>query len=295
MMAEIDPLLSQFNTLSNYLQSIGLGELFTINNDGTPSGWLWNQLQGGIDSDEELRLAIESTDLYRDRFAVIIEQQRRRAAGEPVYVMSPAEVIGYERDVRQMMVAAGLPSTFYDQPEDFHELILSDMSKNEVRDRIDEAYEYVKSAPPEVRSAFNDFYGVGQGDAQLAAWALDPERTVRDIAKATRTAYSAGMAERFDIEIDRAAAERIADLPRTEAGITEGLRQVASLGSIFDEGIADSGTDLTDETGIASVFEGDADAQLALNRRIGRRKAVDRSSTGGALITQQGVLGAGSS
>lgn len=290
-----DELLAQFGVLSNYLQTIGLGELFTINNQGEPGGWLWNQLQGGIDTDEELRLALEQTDVYRDRFSVIIEQQRRRANGEPVYVMSPAEVIGYERDVRQMMVAAGLPSTFYDQPSDFHQLILADMSPQEVRDRIDEAYEYVMSAPPEVRAAFNDFYGVGQGDAQLAAWALDPERTVRDISKATRTAYSAGMAERFDIEIDRAAAERIADLPQTEAGITEGLRQVASLGSIFDEGLGDSGTDLTDETGIASVFEGDANAQRDIAQRVGRRRAVNTASTGGALVTQQGVIGAGSS
>ena len=290
-----DELLAQFGTLSNYLQTIGLGELFTINNQGEPGGWLWNQLQSGIDTDEELRIALEQTDVYRDRFSVIIEQQSRRAKGEPVYVMSPAEVIGYERDVRQMMVAAGLPSTFYDQPEDFHSLILNDMSPDEVRDRIDEAYEYVMSAPPEVRSAFNDFYGVGQGDAQLAAWALDPERTVRDITKATRTAYSAGMAERFDIEIDRAAAERIADLPQTEAGITQGLRQVASLGSIFDEGLGESGTDLTDQTGVASVFDGDANAQRDIARRIGQRRAVNTASTGGALVTQQGVIGAGSS
>lgn len=286
---------SQFGVLAAYLNQIGLDSLFTIDGQGNPGGWLWNQLQQGVDTPEELRIALEGTDVFRDRFSVIIEQQKRASNGEPVYVMSPAEVIAYERDVRQKMVAAGLPPTFYDQPSDFHRLILSDMSPDEVGDRIDQAYEYVLSAPAEVRSAFNDFYGVGNGDAQLAAWALDPERTVRDIRKSTRTAYAAGMAERFDIGIDRAAAERIADLPQTEAGITEGLRQVASLGSIFNEGLGDSGTDLTSDTGVASVFEGNADAQREIAQRIGRRRAVNTAGTGGALTTQQGVLGAGSS
>jgi hypothetical protein len=285
----------QFAMLSGYLQQIGLSSLFQLDAQGNPGGWLWNQLLSGIDTGEELQIAIQSTDVFRRRFGVIQEQQARAARGEPVYVMSPAEVIEYETNVKQMMRAAGLPPSFYDQPEDFHSLILKDISPAEIAERITQAYDYVLSAPPEVRAAFEDFYGVGNGDAQLAAWALDPDRTVRDITKATRTAYAAGMADRFDVQIDRAAAERIADLPQTEAGITEGMRQVAALANIFDEGLGDSGTDLTADTGVAAVFEGNADANLALSRRVLRREAANRTSTGGAAVTQQGVVGLGRS
>lgn len=284
-----------FDSLATYLRSLGLDSLFTTDSNGNPGGWLWNQLQAGVDTPDELSVAIQQTDTFRNRFGVIVEQQRRAAQGQPVYVMSPAEVIEYENTVKQLMVSAGLPSTFYDQPSDFHRLILEDMSPAEVSERITQAFDYVLSAPPEVRTAFEEFYGVGNGDAQLAAWALDPDRTVRDINRATRTAYAAGMADRFDIQVDRSMAERIADLPRTEAGITEGMRQVASMGSIFDEGLGDRGTDLTDNEGIASVFEGDSAATDAISRRVLRRSASNRTSTGGAVTTQQGVVGVGSS
>ena len=286
---------SQFQMIAGYLRDIGLDSLFSTDSAGNPSGWLWDQIQAGIDTTEELRFAIEQTDVFKDRFAVIEAQKKQAAAGGPGVIMSPSEVLEYEERISQMMSAAGLPPTFYDQPSDFHQLILNDMSPTEVQDRITQAYDYVLSAPPEVRQAFEDFYGVGQGDAQLAAWALDPDRTVRDIEKATRTAYAGGMANRFDIQMDQAAASNIADLPMTEAGMVEGFKQVAAMQNVFTEGLGDSGTDLTQQSGVDSVFEGDADATAAIQRRVMRRRAVGRAATGGAVTTQEGVVGVGSS
>jgi hypothetical protein len=283
-----------YATLSNYLRDLGLGQLFSVDGAGNPSGWLWNQLQSGIDTAEELRIRLEATDVYRDRFGVIVEQQRRAAAGEPVRVMSPAEVIEYENTARQMMSMAGMPAWFYDEPSDFSKLMLADMSLAEVQARVVEAYDYVQAAPQEVRDAFDSFYGVGQGDGALATWALDPERTVRDVTKATRTAYAAGMANRFDITIDRATAERIADLPTTEEGIVTGLRNVARQKNVFNEGITEV-NDITTRDGVASAFEGDADASRDIERRLAERDSINRSSTGGAVITNTGVVGAGSS
>ena len=285
----------QFRTLSQQLNTYGLSELFNVDSNGNPSGWLWDQIQAGVDTREELQFALEQTDVYRDRFGVILAQQQAAAAGGAGYVMSPADVIAYEHEVGQMMAAAGLPSTFYDDPKDFHQLILNDMAPLEVRDRITQAFDYVLSAPPEVREAFENYYGVGQGDAQLAAWALDPDRTVRDIGKATRTAYTAGMANRFDVEIDRTSAESIADLPMTEAGIVQGFEQVSQMENVFTEGLGDMGTDLTQQQGVDSVFNADANATAAIQRRIQRRRAVGRAATGGAVTTQEGVVGLGSS
>lgn len=268
---------AQFSQMSSYLNSIGLGELFTVDSSGNPGGWLWNQLQAGVDTQDELYFRLEQTDTFRKRFGVIQEQQARAAKGEPVAVMTPAQVLGYEDEVRKAMSAAGLPPTFYDEPSDFHGLILNDMAATEVRDRISQAYDYVLSAPPEVRDAFTDFYGVGQGDAQLAAWALDPERTVRDMTRATRTAYTAGMGERFGIEVNRATAERIADLPKTEAGITQGLEQIAGMSQLFTESIGEATTDLAaGTTGIEATFEGSGAANNQIQRRLAGRKAIDQ-------------------
>lgn len=282
-----------FETLSTYLRDMGLGALFQIDRQGNPSGWLWEQMEQGFDSPEELLVRLEQTDVYRERFGVILQQKERAAKGEPVYVMSPQEVLAYEQQVTQLMSRSGMPTWFYDEPADFHKLILADMSPQEVGQRIDDAYEFVLSAPPEVRQTFEEYYGVNQGDAALAAFALDPDRTLRDINKATRTAYVGGMAKRFDIEVDQSAARRIADLPMTEEGITSGLRNVASQANIFNEGITET-RDITANDGLAAQFEGDAEANRIMEQRVIERRSIDRSSTGGAAIGSQGVVGAGS-
>jgi hypothetical protein len=285
---------AMFNMLAQQLRQMGLGQLFQVDAQGQPSGWLWNQMQAGVDTAEELGAAIQQTDVFRERFGVIVEQQRRAAAGEAVYVMSPAEVIQYETTARQMMRKAGLPPTFYDKPEDFNQLILADISPQELDQRLGQAFEYVQAAPPEVRDAFREFYGVTQGDAHLAAWALNPERTLVDIERATRTAYAGGMAKRFDISLSRAASERIAALPRTEAGITEGLTQLAQQANVFEEGLFEVGDISAENQGIAAVFEGDADAAREMERRVIRRRSPDQSSTGGAVLTNQGLIGSAS-
>jgi len=283
-----------FSTLAEQLRSIGLQELFTLDAQGNPSGWLWNQIQQGIDTPEELMVRLQQTDTFRNRFGVILEQQRRAGKGEPVYVMSPAEVIEYENRVKQVMKSAGMPPGFYDEPEDFSKLMLSDMSVAEVEQRVTQAFDYVQAAPPEVKAAFNNYFGTGQGDKALAAFALDPQRTLRDINKATRTAYAGGIAQRYDVAINRQTAERIAELDLSENEVRSGMSQVSMQSRLYGESIGEA-TDITSDDGVSAIFEGDSDAATAINRRMGERSSVNRVSTGGAAITAEGVVGAGSS
>jgi len=285
-----DPL---FNMLASELQAAGLGDLLQVQSDGTPSGWLWDQMQLGFDTSAELMLALEQTSVFKERFKVITEQKRRAAAGQPVYVMSPAEVIEYETLTRQAMAAAGMPEWFYDSPDDFTELILSDQSVAEVTEKIQQGFEYVRNAPIEVREAFSEFFGVANAEAALAAYVLDPDRTVAQLERATRTAYTAGLARRFDISLNKAAAQRIAELPRTEAGIVQSLETINAQSNLFDEGVFEA-TDLTaGREGVAAEFEGDADAITAMQRRATRRASINRAAPGGAAITARGVIGSG--
>lgn len=281
-----------FNMMAAQLKSFGLGALFEVRPDGSPGGWLWDQIKQGFDSSEKLMMALEATDVYRDRFGVIIEQQARAARGEVSYVMSPAEVLEYENRAKQVMTAAGMPSWFYDDPSDFNQLILSDISPVELERRVTQAFEYVDNAPAEVRSKFEEFYGVAQGDKALAAYVLDPSRTVAALDKATRTAYTAGMAKRFDLEVSKTMAERIADLPRTEAGIVQGLEAVSAQSRIYEEMLFEDG-DITVDDGFAAEFEGDADARGRMERRKMERSVSTRASTGGAVVTNKGLTGAG--
>ena len=79
------------------------------------------------------------------------------------------------------------------------------------------------------------------------------------------------------------------------AHLTNGLEQIASMSPIFTESIGEANNLIANREGINSVFNGSGEANSAIERRIAQRKAIDRSSTGGALTTQAGVLGAGSS
>lgn len=291
MASSNDPI---FNLLASQLSSLGLGALFTVGPNGEPGGWLMDQLRQGFDTSDELMLALANTDVFRNRFGVITEQQRRAAAGQPEYVMSPAEVIEYETKIRQTAQAAGVPAWMFDTPEEIGKLILNNISANEFAQRVQQTYDYVRVAPPEVRSYFEQFAGVGQGDSMLAAYVLNPERTISQLDQIRRSAYTAGMADRFDVAITRQAAEQIAQLPQTEAGIVEGLRQVAAQSALYDEGLFETGDLTAAREGVASVFEGDAAATTALQRRQATRAAVDRAATGGAAVTQRGVVGAGS-
>lgn len=288
-MAANDPL---FSSLKSFLDSIGLGALATLGPNGEPAGWLWDQMRQGFDTSDELMINLQQTDIFKNRFGAIVEQERRAAAGLPQYVMTPAEVLQYEKTVTEMMTAAGMPSWFYDQPEDFQSLILNNMSTKEVEDRIVQSYEYVRNAPIEVRQKFEEFYGVGQGDAALAAYVLDPSRTTGALEQARRSAYTAGLAERFDMSISRQMAERVAQLPRTEAGIVEGLQNVNAQRGLYDESPFEA-TDLTADQGLAAQFEGDAGAIDAIQRRQIERSAAQRAATGGAIITNRGLTGAG--
>ena len=283
--------INTYRQLEAYLSDIGLGSLLQTDANGNPSGWLWDQIKKGISSPAALEIALRETPEFQNRFGIIIEQQRRAGQGENVQVMSPAEVLAYEREVTQAFRTAGLPASFYDTYDELHSFLRADLSGSDVVNRIETAFNYVASAPDEVRAKFEEFYGVGQGDIALATYVLDPQVALSELEKSTRTAYTAGMGERYEIRLARAQAERIAEMPMTEAGIVDGLQQIAAQSPLFTESVGEA-VDLTaEETGVAAVFEGSGEARTALERRLTARQAINRATVGGAVTTAGGVTG----
>ena len=281
---------SSFVSLSSFLTYAGLGQLFTVAPDGTPGGWLWDQIVAGIDSPAALAIAIESTPEYQTRFAVITELRTRAAAGEPVQIPTIAQVRQYEDSTARVMRAAGLPAWFYDSYADAQALMSKGLSVTEVEKRLGSAYERVQNSDPAIRDAFERFYGPGMGDGALAAMFLDPAHTQSSLEKASRAAYTAGVGRSRGIEIDKALAERYANLPTTEAGINQDLNDISRLSPLTNEGITEA-TDLTQGDSIEAVSFGDADAEAKFRKRALEREANDRSSSGGASLTQRGFVG----
>jgi len=147
----------------------------------------------------------------------------------------------------------------------------------------------VRDVDPAVRQAFSNFYGV-EGDAALAAFVLDPTRTVAKVEQSARAAYTAGYGRTIGLDVDKVYAERIAQLPKTEAGIQQDLGEVSKMSGLYTESITET-DDLTANTGLEAVALGDGTAMNALQRRSIQRSVTDRSSSGGAAATQAGVTG----
>ncbi len=275
-----------FSTTAAILTNAGLGDAFTLGADGTPGGWLWEQITSGIDDATTLQLAFEQTPQFQARYPVIA--QIRAAGGNPP---APKEVRAYEDTIGQVMRQAGLPAEFYDTPQERQALMGTYLSPVEVEQRLGAAWEQVRNTDPAVRQAFTEFYGIN-GDAQMAAFFLDPTNVQAKLDKTARSAYTAGMGKTMGLNVDKAIAERIAELPKTDAGIVQDLQSAASIqgSGLLTEGIAET-TDLNDATAIGSVALGDGTATAALERRVLERQANSRATVGGAASTQQGLTG----
>lgn len=279
-----------YRTMSSYLTSLGLGSLFSYEN-GVPGGWLADLMRKGFDSPDELKMQVESTEVWRDRFGVIVEQRKRAAEGQPVQVMTPLEVISWEKDAARVMRNAGLPSWFYDSYKDFQKPILNGLSEREFEERVMLGVNRVRNVDPSIRKAFGDFYGVGHGDSALVAFFLDPQRTRESINRVQLAAYAGGMGRSRDINLSRNQAEEFYRQNMTESGVQQALGDVSGLGSLYRETFGETSNFTAEAEGFESVVMGNADAQRSLSRRTGERRSINQASQGGAALTSQGLVG----
>jgi len=283
-----------FDQVSAYLQAMDLGGLFSIGGDNAPGGWLWEQITSGVDSEAAIQISLEATQEFQTRYGVITAIRQQAASGAPVHVPTVAEVREYEQRVSTMMRQVGLPAYMYDSFHDAQALMVNGLSAVEVEQRLGQAWDRVQNTDPAVRQVFSEFYGTLAGDAALAATFLDPARTMANIEKQSRAAYTAGMGRRVGLELDQSAAERIAGLPKTEAGIYQDLTAVSQMqgGGIFSETMGERAKDLTaEQTGIDATVFGDGIAQADIEKRVIERRAQNAAVPGGALRTNRGMTG----
>lgn len=287
--------LGLFQEIKSYLTDMGLSGLFNVAADGTPSGWLWEQITSGLDNQSAIMLNLENTQQFQQRYGVI-KQLRLQAQTDPsVHVPTVAQVRDYEQTVSGMMRQANVPSFMYDNFTDLQALMLKGLSPVEIEQRLGQTWERVQNTDPAVRQAYGRFFGI-QGDAALAATYLDPARTLASLERMSRTAYTAGMGMHMGVNIDQATADRIAGSPSTDAGIYQDLQTLGGLAGsgIFQETLGEGGTNLTaEQTGVDATFFGNGQAQAAIDRRTRERKAQDAAVPGGALRTNRGLTGAG--
>jgi hypothetical protein len=282
-------ILSSYSTLKNYLSIRGLGSLFNDTN-GIPSGWLWGQLVNGIDTEAELVQAIETTAEFQTRFGIIFDLRIRAAAGENVFVPTVDELLAYEQSVTRTLQNAGMPTSLYASTSQIHSYMANQLSAAEIEDRVIQVWNTVQSASPDIKAEFASIIG-SNSDAYFAAYILDPETTRVAMEQEIQKAVVGGTANSFGVDITDSTRDRLADLPMTEAGFSQGFANISANAEIFNEGMGETDDLTAGVEGVGMEFEGDAAARTKAEQRVIKRKSVDRAATGGAQSKTDGIAG----
>ncbi len=285
--------MDAFALLSRYLVEIGLGNLFNVDSRGNPSGWLWDQIVGGTDSQERLLMALEQTPEFRQRFKVIFESRDRAARGENVTVPTVSQVLQYEQQYKTVMSSAGVPAWFYDSTEDAHNAIRSNLTIEQIAQRIDASYNVVSQLPIEVRDMFSEYFG-DASDGALVAAVLDPNKTLQNLEKATRMAVAGGFARRQGFDINQGQASQYADLNRSVRETETQMADVARLRPLEETQVGEAQGNIVEGAAFEAAALGRSDVTQQLESRLTTRRAGQSQSAGGALGMQEGIVGAGS-
>jgi hypothetical protein len=251
---------------------------------GTLADWAWQRyLELGEGSEDQIMLEMRQRPEYKQRFPAMDQLSKEGRA------IPEAEYIAYEKDVREIVQAYGLPAGVWDSAEAIAKGIVNNVSASEVKSRADIAAASQYTAPPEVRSALQQMYGLSGGD--LTAYWLNPDNALPVLEKQYAAARIGAEATMRGLgQVSTGTAERM-----VEAGITaEQARQGLSSTS-RELAVALPGEDNAlgvDNVALGAVGVGEAGE--ALRRRRNLRGAVFAQG-GGFAAGAEGVSGLGSS
>ena len=221
---------------------------------------LWKYiLDNGVEDRNRLQLWIYDQPEFKQRFPAFETLQKKYRS------IQPAQYIMLERQYAQTMRSAGLSANFFDDPNDFTDLIANDVSQAEFQERIDLGFRKVAQADPAVRNAFRKYFGV-EGDAALAAFFIDPDRSAPKLARAAQMAELGGAASAMGVQINSAYAEKLTRLGVTEQQALAGFQKMQQQRSLFAGGIS--------EVAVQTRATGVSDTTKALRGESGFSPAV---------------------
>ncbi|ANH49282.1 hypothetical protein uvFWCGRAMDCOMC403_018 [Freshwater phage uvFW-CGR-AMD-COM-C403] len=147
-------------------------------------------------TEDQILNTIYTSDAYNTRFAANKTIRERMASGKGLpgdRVLTPQEYIQTEKTFKQYMESAGLPVDFYNELNDFTNLIANSVSADELKDRINIAKNVLQTADADAKKALKEYYGLT--DADMVAYLLDKDKAFRAIDK--RFVYSTPEAEKM--------------------------------------------------------------------------------------------------
>ena len=131
-------------------------------------------------TDAQILNTIYNSDAYKTRFAANEIIRKRMADGTGMAgdrILNPAEYIAVEEGYRSIMQNAGLPAGFYDNPNDFTNLISSKIDPAELKSRVNIAADALQKADMNTKNALRSFYGLS--DQDMVAYLLDSDKAFK--------------------------------------------------------------------------------------------------------------------
>lgn len=239
------------------LQQWGIDSLF---------GDLDRLIKEGLGPDA-ITLQLQQTDAYKTRFK---GNELRSKAGLPV--LSPAEYISAETSYRQVMQSYGLPATFYDQPDDYHDFLAKDISPDEVNTRAKTAQSIWLSNDQGTKDTWRDFYGLTDGAA--IASILDPDKAMPIVERMATAAKLGGAAQRNGLTADKSRFEQYADLGVTSDQANSAFGQIGAVRDIDNAIASRFGTTFSQADAEQSRLVGAASARRKQAELYGSEQAL---------------------
>lgn len=220
-------------------------------------------------TDAQIIIELYKTPAYKARFPAL---EQLRAKG---YGMDEGQYLQMEQAYSNILADAGLPSGFYDSPEDFGNWMLGDVSPEELAGRVQYAQDIINSSDPSERAAARDYYGIDSD--HLLAYAIDPDKAQSLIERQMRNITFGGTARRYGFDMDLGAAESLATDPLAQGLSRSQLQDQFSQARSQAEtdarlaGIDREGYDRMDA--VDALLRDNREAQMASQRRANRERA----------------------
>jgi hypothetical protein len=218
---------------------------------------------------------------YIKRFA---GNESRRKAG--LNVLSEAEYLDLENSYSQTLNAFGLKNYFGATTESkrnaMANIIGSDISATEFKDRVDTVVSRVNNADPSIKETLKTFYGIKEED--LTSYFLNPADNLPKLQEKVSAAEIGAAAANQKLAYSKATAEDLAKFGITKAQAQEGYSTIgeimptaSKLGEIY-------GDKYDQATAEQEVFKGTASAKRK-RQQLAEREAASFSGSSGRMRT----------
>jgi len=253
--------------------------------DGYNLGGMFDQVVGWFNegmSVDEIILKVRQTDEFKARFPAI-----KFLNDNNLPPMSVDQILAYEQAFRELGVAAGLPTVFYNDHTYIQGMLGDGKSINEITSIVNDVYVEISTADESVKQWAEENYGIF-GNNALAAMALDSELATPELLDVAQSILVGGGSNRFGFDLDKERSLELVKKGATEDASNRGFAQLSQSRGLFSETVSEQKDLVAEDEGIGSVLG--LEDGTSVQNRIDRRKRAFQGA-GGIQSGNQGLTG----